>query len=915
MSATDSLGYFIELGETNLIIARANLTQRPRAVEDLREVWLGDAAAVDAALGELKPAGTNGKAVLLLRLKSRASFYSNQAQAQKIKTPSGVEDFLKESLAADALPANWAWCSSRDGRPPENGAPWFLDSTPATATQEALDKLKGWSFDLLRCESAPISLAGALATAARTSQSGTPVLFCDVSEMRTQLYLITPQGISAHTTIPTGFDALAEATQGALGLKFRGSAARLLFNETYDFNEAAPKILEPLVNAVRAALPSLGGVAPASIVCGGILAKQSWISQTLATAIGLKPFAPDVAAWAGAHGVTFSGSVKADAIAPTWLGVLGGVAAYEAKNPGAVSPWHPLLSNTPVAPAPFVPAISPEPPAPAAKPAVVVTPPPKPAEATPAAKPSVVITPPAKVPEPAKPAAQAPAPAKAAVTPSPATPPPAAPVKPVDPKAAVKPPENKPAPTPAKPVPAPAAKAPAKPEPAKPSPAPAPASKPAPAPAPAASRPVTPAPFPKKKSNMPVIIGVVALILIGAVAFFVIDGNKKKAVEAERLAQVEKRAAEEAAKARAAQEAARLAEETRVKDLEAARQREIAAEEARRKQSEEERKSTTERLLNARGGLVVATDPVGASVTVGERAPRPSPVSMNDLRLGKYSVTISQTGYDSEQREVEIRESEVANLGTIKLRRQVGGVEINSDPAGLTYEIKPAGSLFVNSADVRTGQTPATISDLPIGSYQVSISRANWPNYVTTVSVERNASAKVQSTFVGGSVEITSTPAGAMILRDNQTQVGVTPLTLNDLIPGAVAFTVSMRGMDPVPLTGKVEAGKKLSLNAVLLDSDRVMKNSEVDERPVQLTIVEPELTSSQLAEGGSVLISMTVGKDGIPTDLKIDKASNASLGKICLAAAAKWRFQPAKIKGKPVRSRATIPFNFAPQS
>ena len=913
MSATDSLAYFIELGETNLIIARTNLSQRPRAVEELREVWLGDAAAVDAVLGELKPAGTNGKAVLLLRLKPRASFYSTQAQAQKVKTASGVEDFLKESLGADALPANWAWCSARDGRPPENGAPWLIDATPSTATQEALEKLKGWSFELLRCESAPLSLAGALATAARTSQTGVPILFCDVAEMRTQLYLITAQGISAHTTIPTGFDALAEATQGALGLKFRGSAARLLFNETYDFNEAASKIVEPLVNAIRGALPTLGGVAPSSIVCGGILAKQSWISQTLATAVGLKPFTPDTAAWAGAHGIALAGNVKPDAVAPTWLGVLSSVAAYESRNPGAATPWHPLLSGTPVAAAPFVPAIAPEP-APAAKPAAVVTPPApkapeaqKPAEA--AAKPSVVITPPAKAPEPAKPVAP---------TPAKGTPPPAAAAavaKPADPKTSAKPPETKPAPSPAKAVTPPPAKTPAKPEPAKPSPAPAPASKPAPAPAPAATRPATPAPFPKKKSNMPVIIAVVALIVIGAIAFFVISGNKQKAAEQARIAEVEKRAAEEAAARRKAEEQAKIAEETRQKELEAARQREIAAEEARRRQSEEERKSTTERLINARGGLTIATDPVGASVAVGELAPRPSPVTLKDLRLGKYSVTISQNGYDSEQREVEIRENEVANLGTVKLRRQVGGMEITSDPAGLTYEIKPAGTLFVNAGDVRTGQTPATLNDLPIGSYQVSISRPNWPAYVSTVAVERNASAKVQSTFVGGTVTITSTPAGATVLRDNQTQIGVTPLTLSDLIPGNVSYTVSMRGMDPVSLSGKVEAGKTLPLNAVLLDSDRVMKYSEIDERPVQLTVVEPELSSAQISEGGSVLISMTVGKDGVPSDLKIDKASNPGLGRVCLAAAAKWRFKPAAIKGKAVRSRVVIPFNYPPQS
>ena len=163
MSATDSTGYFIELGENNLIIARTNLSQRPRTVDELREVWLGDNAAVDGLIAELKPAGTTGKAVTLLRLKPRAAILADSALAQKVKTAAAAEDLLKEKLGADYTSASWAWAASKDGRPPENGAQWILDATPLATAEEAIAKVKGWSFELLRSESAPISLAGALA--------------------------------------------------------------------------------------------------------------------------------------------------------------------------------------------------------------------------------------------------------------------------------------------------------------------------------------------------------------------------------------------------------------------------------------------------------------------------------------------------------------------------------------------------------------------------------------------------------------------------------------------------------------------------------------------------------------------------------------------------------------------------------
>ncbi len=912
MSAIDSLGYFIELGETNLIIARANLRETPRAIDAIREIALSDSAAVDAALGELKAGNATGRAVALLRLKSRQTFLADSALAQKIKTSSAAADFVKEKLGAEETPAAWSWVTAKDGRAPENGEPWLLDATPKSSADEAIARLKEWSFDLQRCESAPFSLAGAIASALQTAQAGSPVLFCDISDTRADLYLITAKGISGFAPAPGGFDALAGATQEALGLKFRGSAARLLFNESYDFSDSAAKIVEPLVNGIKQSLPALGAIAPASILCGGILAKQGWIAQSIASALNLKAFAPDTAAWASAQKLSFTGDLKADAIAPSWLGVLGSVAAYDPRTPAGTSPWHPVLQNTPVAAAPFVPAIAPEP-APAAKPAVVITPPAKPAEPEPtkAAEPAK----PAEAAKPAEPAKAQPAPAKPAAVVTPpakaAAPTPAPAAKPADPKAQAKAPESKSAPAPAKPTPAPApaSKAPpAKTEPAKPSPAPAPASKP-----PTATRVATPAPFPKKKNNTPLLIGIAALVVLGVVGYLLFDSNNK-AKEQERVrVQLEQRAAEEAAARVRAQEEAKANEERLKREAEELRQKALAEAEALRLRSEQEFRSTTERLLNARGGFVVHSNPAGASVTVGDRAARTTPATWNDLRLGRYEVTLSMDGYDVEQLSVEVKENEIADLGVVKLTRQVGSVSLSSEPAGLDYEIKPAGMIF--STDARKGKTPANVEGLPVGEYQVTISRANWPAFVSKISVQRNSSTPVRGTFIGGSVAITSTPSGAAVLREDGSALGQTPLTLNDLEPGPVSYVVTQRGMDPVTVTGTIEAGKKISLAATLLDSERLMRLSELDERPAQLSMVEPELTPAMMAQGGTARISFTVGKDGIPTDLRIDEASDPTLGRVCLTAVAKWRFKPGVVNGRLVRTRVTAPFNIPAQN
>lgn len=907
MSSPDS-GFFVELGENGLVIAKTNLSQRPRVVDEVREVWLGDAAGVDAAIKELRGEGEKSKAVALLRLKARTLFGSDAATAKKVGNAAAVEQFLKDSLAADQLPAHWAWVSQKDGRAPEGGAPWLLDAMPHASTEEALAKITGWSMELQRCQSAPLALYGAIATAARTAQVNTPILVCDVSEAHSFLVNVTSQGVVGFANATVGFDALAEATQGALGLKFRGSAARLLFNESYDFADSAAKIVEPLAVGIRLALPSLG-TAPTHFVCSGILARQGWITQALASALSLKPLALDASAWAAAHGVTLSSKVTE--VHPTWLGVLHAISAYDSRNPGAAAPWNPILTGTPVAAPAVIPAIIQEPP-PAAKPtpppAVVVTPPPKapepapapkveapkPApkapEPAPAPKPAVVITPPPKPVEPPKP-----------VVLPPKTPPPA---KPVEQKPAAKAPEPKPAPAPAKPAP--------KPEPAKPAPVAKPTLAPAPAPA---SKPPSAAPFPKKKSPMPMIVAILALIIVGGGGFWMYSENQRaKEEQAKRQHELEQRAAAEASARRLAEEKAKQEAEARKKAEQEAAERAVLAEKERIRAEEETRQKTAQELLNARGSLVVNTDPMGATVVVGELAPRPSPLSMKDLRLGRYSVTISFPGYDTETREIEIKANDTTDLGTIKLHRQVGAVEITSDPAGLDYELKPAGALFINPADVRTGKTPANLSDIPAGAYQLTISRANWPNYVGNVTVERNGTAKAHGTFVGGTIVINSTPPGGAVMRDN-VQIGTTPLTLTDVMPGDVTFTITQRGLEPATVSGRAEAGKTLTLNGTLLDIDRVMRLSELDERPVPIQQVEPDLSAGVRAEGGNATIEFVVGKDGTPGELRVVNASNPSFGRACLAAAAKWKFRPGYVRGKAVRTRMILPFRMSPQS
>ena len=479
------------------------------------------------------------------------------------------------------------------------------------------------------------------------------------------------------------------------------------------------------------------------------------------------------------------------------------------------------------------------------------------------------------------------------------------------------PPESSPAPEPA-PVPSPAPRR--QPRAADPSTPAADLASPIPvSPRPARAATVDESPARRRRFlKTPAGIAVIgsAVMVLGATIFFYRQFAEEKTAALHAQAVAEQHAAAEAAARRQAeQHLAKVEAEARRRAEEEVAQKNAAAEAARQQAAEEARRREieTNRLLNGRGSLVIATEPAGATIDIGNLAPRVSPATVSDLRLGHYTVKISLTGYDPANLDVEIKDNEATAPGPIRLVRQTGSLTLATEPAGENYEVRPAASRFFAAAsDLRQGKTPATLADLPTGEYTVIFSREGWPNHTENVVIEHNRAAQISSKFSGGSVTITSTPAGASVTRHGL-KLGVTPLTLEDVQPGEASYTLEAQAYIPVDVTGRVEPEKTLRLDATLISVDRIAGTSDLDERPVPIKTVEPIITHYQEKTEGTAIISLMIDRDGTPKDLKVEQASSLQFGRRCLEAAARWRFSPGKIKGIPVKTRVSLPFNFAP--
>ena len=215
-----------------------------------------------------------------------------------------------------------------------------------------------------------------------------------------------------------------------------------------------------------------------------------------------------------------------------------------------------------------------------------------------------------------------------------------------------------------------------------------------------------------------------------------------------------------------------------------------------------------ERLASAKGGLILKTEPMGAQVTLGGEDAQTSPATFKGIKIGKYPLRVSLEGYEPESQEVEIKENDFSDLGTMKLVRSVGSALLSSEPSGADYEIK--GKEIAG----KEGRTPALIKGLPTGEYEVGMKRGDWRQSIL-VKVTRNETAEGKVEFAYGSVSIKSKPPGAKVVAGGK-ELGQTPLELKDLRPGTVSYTLTLAKYKDAAVSGTVEGKKALELSSKL---------------------------------------------------------------------------------------------------
>jgi TonB family protein len=213
---------------------------------------------------------------------------------------------------------------------------------------------------------------------------------------------------------------------------------------------------------------------------------------------------------------------------------------------------------------------------------------------------------------------------------------------------------------------------------------------------------------------------------------------------------------------------------------------------------------------------------------------------------------------------------------------------------------------------VRRGRTPAQLDELPAGEYVVQFSRAGWPDRTERVTVKGGATARVGTTFQGGTVTINSSPTGATVLQGGLL-LGKTPLTLGGVPPQNVSYELSLHGYETLRVSGTVAEGRGLELNGTLLDLNRLVNAEEVRTPPRPYKTTPLGLGRIPRSAPPYITVSFVVLPNGSLEDVKVLGTVDPKLARRSVDAIEKWKFFPGvSHAGYPVKVRMSMPIKIA---
>jgi hypothetical protein len=337
-------GFFIELNDHAVMLARTSSPVAPFAVEDMRECPLGDAAALEECIKQIQPKKSpSGYLHACVGVfPSKRLVRRHTLELKRIKEPAYLAEVCTQQFRIEQEKYSISLLNASDGADYDMVKATQKDvvfcGLPVDEVEIIQDSLLKSGIYPERLELGSVAMLGGVVDFLAFSKSKTPTLVLEIGADATHSFIVSSTGVDASRPIPQGLDAMVPIVQKELGLKDEESARKLFYSNTFDFTGMGPLLIKRLLKELQSSIGFYEvqtGQSVGQVLCTQLSPKLAWLDAAIASALGISSLSLDPAPWLGSRQVTLSEALAKNAQDIRWLGLLSLMAHYNSSSPSA----------------------------------------------------------------------------------------------------------------------------------------------------------------------------------------------------------------------------------------------------------------------------------------------------------------------------------------------------------------------------------------------------------------------------------------------------------------------------------------------------------------------------------------------------------------------------------------------------
>jgi len=341
-------GFFVELNDHAIMLARTSAGTAPFTVEDMRECPPGDSAALEEAIRVIQPKKTpSGYLHASVGVyPSKRLVRRHSLEMKRIKEAGYLAEVCTQQFRIEQEKYSLAILNAADGSD--------YDLTKAVHKDVLFCGLPGDEVTALqntlleagiypeRLELGSVATLGGVVDCLTHGKSKVPTLVLEIGADATHSFIVSSTGVDASRPIPQGLDAMVPIVQKELGLKDEESARKLFYSNTFDFTGMGPLLIKRLLKELQSSIGFYEvqtGQSVGQVLCTQLSPKLAWLDAAIASALGITSLKLDPAPWLQSRQITLPEALAKNAQDVRWFGLLSLMAHYHS------APAHAAVSE------------------------------------------------------------------------------------------------------------------------------------------------------------------------------------------------------------------------------------------------------------------------------------------------------------------------------------------------------------------------------------------------------------------------------------------------------------------------------------------------------------------------------------------------------------------------------------------